>query len=287
MSNISRLCLLLIIILLFINICRLFMPQVETLVTRRENYEVYDNDSLYDNFYTEIYDQLLFSPVKNTYEINELSNTIKIQNLLDIGSGTGHHCSGFTKKGIQCIGLDKSPSMVIKARELFPSNEFIEGDANVAMSFQGSQFDTITIMYFTVYYFKDKRILFQNCYHWLQPGGHLVIHLVDKDQFDPIIPSGNPVDIVSVQDYAKKRISRSRVAFKQFDYVANYEDGNFKEKFMFKDGKVRENHHTLYMETQPKILSYAKAIGFIMISKINLYECDYNNQYLYVLQKPN
>ena len=37
-----------------------------------------------------------------------------------------------------------------KARELFPSNEFIEGDANVAMSFQGSQFDTITIMYFTM-----------------------------------------------------------------------------------------------------------------------------------------
>jgi SAM-dependent methyltransferase len=287
MNNIGKLCLLLIVILLFLNISSVFMPQVETLVTRRDKYELYDNESLYDTFYAEVYDQLLFSPIKNSYEINELNNSIKIKQLLDIGCGTGHHCGVLATQGIQCIGLDKSPAMIKQAKELFPPNEFVEGDANVAMSFQGSQFDTILIMYFTAYYFKEKSVLFQNCYHWLQPGGHLVIHLVDKDMFDPIVPSGNPIDVVSVQDFAKKRISRSRVAFKEFDYVANYGDGGFKEKFTFKDGKVRENHHTLYMETQPKILSYAKAIGFIMIKKINLYECDYKNQYLYVLQKPN
>ena len=287
MDTISRLCLLLLLILVGINMRRYLIPPVETLVTRRDNYELYDNDSLYDSFYSEVYDQLLFSAEKNSYEINELSNTITIKNLLDIGCGTGHHCGGFTMNGSKCIGLDKSLPMIKRAREIFPKNEFIEGDANVAMSFQGGQFDTITIMYFTVYYFRDKQILFQNCYHWLQPGGHLVIHLVDKDMFDPIVPSGNPINMVSVQDYAKKRISRSRVAFKKFDYIANYEDGDFKEKFMFKDGMVRENHHSLYMETQPKILSYAKSIGFIMIKKINLFECDYKNQYLYVLQKPN
>jgi SAM-dependent methyltransferase len=262
------------------------MPTTETLVTRRDNYELYDNDSIYDSFYSEVYDQLLFSAPKNSYEVMELNNTIKSQNLLDIGCGTGHHCGSFTRKGVKCIGLDKSAAMLKVAKNLFPSNEFVEGDANVSMSFQGNQFDTIIIMYFTVYYFKDKQGLFQNSYHWLQPGGHLIIHLVDKDMFDPIIPAGNPINTLSVQDYAKKRISRSRVAFKQFDYIANYDDGGFKEKFTFKDGKVRENHHTLYMETQPKILSYAKSIGFIMIKKINLYECDYKNQYLYVLQKP-
>ena len=287
MDTISRLCLLLLLILVGINIHRYMMPQVETLVTRKENYELYDNESLYDTFYTEVYDQLLFSGEKNAYEIKELSKTISIKNVLDIGCGTGHHCGAFTKLGAKCIGLDKSLPMIKRAREIFPNNEFIEGDANVAMSFQGGQFDTITIMYFTVYYFRDKRGLFQNCYHWLQPGGHLVIHLVDKDMFDPIVPSGNPMDAVSVQDYAKKRISRSRVAFKKFDYVANYEDGDFKEKFVFKDGKVRENHHSLSMETQPNILSSAKSIGFIMTKKINLFGCAYNNQYLYVLQKPN
>lgn len=287
MSSISRLCLLLIILLLGININRYFSPQVETLTTRGEKYDVYDNDSLFDEFYTEVYDQLLFSQDKNTYEMDELSNLINIKHLLDIGSGTGHHCSGFSKLGAKCIGLDKSPAMIKHAKELFPSNDFIQGDANVAMTFQGGQFDTITMMYFTVYYFREKQGLFQNCYHWLQPGGHLAIHLVDKDTFDPIVPSGNPINTISVQDFAKKRISRSRVAFKQFDYVANYENGNFKEKFLFKDGKVRENQHKLYMETQPEILSYAKSIGFIMKKKINLYKCDYNNQYVYVLQKPN
>ena len=161
MDTIGKLCLLLIVILLFLNISRVFMPQVETLVTRRDNYELYDNESLYDTFYAEVYDQLLFSPSKNTYEINELNNTIKIQQLLDIGCGTGHHCGEFKTHGIQCIGLDKSPSMIKQAKELFPENEFVEGDANVAMTFQGGQFDTITIMYFTVYTLRKRVYYFR------------------------------------------------------------------------------------------------------------------------------
>ena len=77
MNNIGKLCLLLIVILLFLNISSMFMPQVETLVTRRDNYELYDNESIYDTFYAEVYDKLLFSPTKNAYEINELKKSIK------------------------------------------------------------------------------------------------------------------------------------------------------------------------------------------------------------------
>ena len=39
-------------------------------------------------------------------------------------------------------------------------------------------------------------------------------------------------------------------------------------------------------ETQQKILGYLKQLGFIMKGKINMYNCGYENQYLYILQKP-
>jgi len=33
-------------------------------------------------------------------------------------------------------------------------------------------------------------------------------------------------------------------------------------------------------------LDIAKSVGFIIISKIDLLECQYDSQYIYVLQKP-
>ena len=41
------------------------------------------------------------------------------------------------------------------------------------------------------------------------------------------------------------------------------------------------------MDNQNKILGLAKDIGFILQAKIDLTNCQYEKQYLYVLQKPN
>ena len=63
---------------------------------------------------------------------------------------------------------------------------------------------------------------------------------------------------------------------------------SFKESF--KDDKtkhVRQNEHTLYMETQKEILGKAKQVGFIMKGQMNMVEAQYEYQYLYFLQKPN
>ena len=54
-----------------------------------------------------------------------------------------------------------------------------------------------------------------------------------------------------------------------------------------KDGKIRVNEHILHMDSQSKILAMAKDAGFIMLKKIDLLNCNYDDQYLYVLQKPN
>jgi len=50
---------------------------------------------------------------------------------------------------------------------------------------------------------------------------------------------------------------------------------------------VRENEHTLYMNTQKHILGLAKQEGYILLGKIDMSPIQYNYQYIYILQKPN
>ena len=52
-----------------------------------------------------------------------------------------------------------------------------------------------------------------------------------------------------------------------------------------KDGRVRKNEHTLYMNTQNNILSIAKNVGFILIKTIDLSFAQYDQQYIYVFTK--
>jgi hypothetical protein len=40
------------------------------------------------------------------------------------------------------------------------------------------------------------------------------------------------------------------------------------------------------MLTQAEILDIAKSVGFIIESKIDLVDCQYDSQYVYILQKP-
>ena len=288
MSRIEQLCLALLIILI---ISQIRLPQQESFSIQNKKYVLLDNRSLYDSFYASVYDNLLFEPNKNAFEISEILHFTDIKNkhMLDIGSGTGHHCDQFTRQEFKCIGLDKSLAMINKAKENYPQLNFMQGDANQSILYKPEQFGLITILYFTIYYMKDKKTVFKNCYDWLDNNGYLVIHLVNKEHFDPIVPAANPLLMVNVQDYAKKRITKSKIVFDKFEYQSKFikdEPSGFHEKFIFKDGKIRENHHQLFFETQKKILGYLKQLGFIMKGKINMYNCGYENQYLYILQKP-
>ena len=160
-----------------------------------------------------------------------------------------------------------------------------------AMTYEQSSLDVISCLYFTIYYIKDKKRFIDNCYSWLKPGGHLVLHLVNRDKFDPIINSADPLHIVSAQKYAKKRITNSLVKFKDFQYKANFEFINLTIKQSLQKHLktiVAEMllQHTLHMETQKKVLAMAKQTGFILKGKIDLVKAMYEYQYLYILYKP-
>ena len=277
--------------------------------TTTSKFESIEGPAIYDNFYANVYDELVFCKMKDDFEIGEIINTTRPTSesrILDIGSGTGHHVSNFKANGFATVGVDISPAMVNKAKENYPDSEFKLGDVLETMLYPANSFTHITCLYFTLYYIKNKRQFFENCIHWLRPGGYLAVHLVDRDKFDPILPAGDPFGIISPQKYAKKRITSTVVKFKGFDYKSEFEvagdstagdstagdttaDANaslqetFKNK---KDGKVRKNKHQFYMATQTAILAIAKSVGFIMTAKIDMLKCQYTNQYIYILQKP-
>lgn len=252
---------------------------------------------VYDDFYSDIYDQLVFSNVKDNYEIGQIVNSTKPTQesiILDVGSGTGHHVGLLNKKGFNAIGLDNSHSMIEKAKENYPEYDFVEGDVLNAMQFQPQSFTHILCLYFTLYYIKDKMHFFNNCMNWLMPGGSLVVHIVDRKMFDPILPPANPLLMLTPQRYAKERITSSNVNFDDFKYSANFElddsknSAKFIEKFKNKEtGKIfRKQEHKMYMESEADILDMVKKAGFIIQGKVDLIKVGYEYQYLFIFQKP-
>ena len=126
----------------------------------------------------------------------------------------------------------------------------------------------------------------------MQPNGYLILQLIDKNLFDPVIPASNPFYLVNPQSYADKRITTSSVKFNNLDYNADFKIypndlAMFKEVFKFNDGKVRQHEQKLHMPSPEKIISVATEIGFIVVAQYDLIECSEGYQYLYVLQKPN
>jgi SAM-dependent methyltransferase len=254
-----------------------------------------DGNSVYDDFYANIYDYLVFSGIKNDYEVGTIINNTSPSEtsvIADIGCGTGHHTASLSEKNLKVIGVDISPSMIRKAKEKYPNANFQVGDALDNGLFKMNSLTHVLCLYFTIYYFKDKRHFFDNAMDWLMPGGFLIVHLVDRETFDPILPPGNPLYIVSAQKYAKERITKTKVTFNDFVYNANFdldENNNiatFEEKFKFNDGKVRKQQQQLYMEDTSTIVNMAQECGLVLHSKVDLLQCAYENQYLYIFTKP-
>lgn len=259
--------------------------------TGKSKFITFKNNDLYDDFYADVYDKLVYSPSKNKFELKAISKYIQKGKALDIGSGTGHHVDDLNKKGFDCVGLDSSRGMIEQAKIKFPQDKFVYGNALKPMTFQPNSFDLITCLYFTVYYIKDKEQFFKNVALWLSDGGYFILHLVDKKKFNPIVPAGEPFTIISPQNYADERIEDSVVQFDKFKYKSNFSlpeknKGVFKEYFKFKDNnQVRQNDHTFYMESQREIVQQVKNMGLKLIETIDMSACNYDHQYLYIFQK--
>ena len=292
-TNWFKICLLLVFLLIFLNIFKENKKNKENFSQKKE-FILKDGDELYDEFYSELYDELILDKIKNKFELKSILNKTEINEnskLLDVGSGTGEMVHLFNKNNVKSEGLDKSLSMINISKKKYENYKFTQGDVLNSMLYQPNIFTHITCLYFTIYYIKNKKIFFENTFKWLEKDGYLIIHLVDRNLFDPILDKANPITAVSVQKYADKRITTSIIKFGDFLYKAKFklnEDNTatFTETMKHDySGSIRKNIHRLFMEKKEDIIELAKNSGFKLKEEVSLVHIGYEYQYLYIFQK--
>jgi 2-polyprenyl-3-methyl-5-hydroxy-6-metoxy-1,4-benzoquinol methylase len=252
-----------------------------------------DNDSLYDSFYASVYDHLTQGSTRSQAEVGLIlhewtkrGDDLTKFEILDAGCGTGIVTSSFAKMGCKrVVGLDKSEAMLNQARtktipqttlteEQKAAIEWRQADLYSPSAAAGGEFSHAVVLYFTLYTFADKEAFLRCLYHWIRPGGRLVLHVVNKHKFDPMLESSAPWLGFSLQKYSDKRVTKSEVTFNKFKYTGDFEltdpAAEFRETFRFNDGKVRRQRHTLRMEDMSKIVEMAKAVGWEYLGHTDL-----------------
>jgi len=269
--------------------------------TQNSRFVLKQNADIYDDFYVDIYDRLMLPDQRCAFEtakIVEMTHPSKQHSVfLDVGSGTGHLIKQLHDRGYTVYGIDQSPTMVDRVNERVPDAHVKCGNAMEPMVYERNSFTHVLCTGLTIYHFPNKFDFLRNCYFWLMPGGYLVIHLVDRDRFDTIVPGGKPPLLKSPQKYAKHRITDTIIDFVDFEYKASYKfdeaGGRDQRRVTFLETftddltkNVRQNETTLYMEDVRTILQMASQCGFLVQGMATMEECGDEYQYLYILERP-
>lgn len=255
----------------------------------------------YDSMYADVYNPLWHSSkavnefeqvtIQESLLAGKQKTSLKI---LDIACGTGFHSCFFKGLGVDYLGIDSSEAMLAQARRACPNQKFQKGDVTVATTFGQKSFSGALLLGFAIYEFNPKIIL-DNAFSWIEPGGSLLVHIVDPDKFDPLLDLASPFAAFSLQKYSYERQTKSEIYFDEYKYSGEFHkklnepDATFKELFVFfnpKDGvKYREQTHTWNMPSLEEMIDLMKSAGFRVSEKIDLVSVGKEYQYLCLLTK--
>lgn len=256
------------------------------------------NMDTYDEFYADVYDEIHDTEDRSKGALLQILNatepTTANSVFLDVGSGTGYIVEQLREAGYRAYGIDKSKAMVEYSEKKRPNCETKCGDVLDPMSFENSTFTHVLCTHFTIYEIENKNQFFQNCYHWMMPNGYLVIHMAEKSKFDTTMPIDNKANLWKpLQRLYGIRSAETHVNFSDYQYDAAYKFPKsdvavLTETFTDKATQhIRQNEHTVNMESIDTILEYAKRNGFLVHAKLNMTECGGTDkhQYLYILER--
>lgn len=92
---------------------------------------------------------------------------------LDVGCGEGRFCRMLRERGVGTIGIDPTPALLARARELDPAGDYRDGRAE-ALDFPDGTFDLV-VSYLTLIDIPDIRAAIPEMVRVLKPGGRLLI----------------------------------------------------------------------------------------------------------------
>jgi SAM-dependent methyltransferase len=280
----------------------------ENIRTTKEG-EWFNNETLYDDFYASVYDQLVQGAARTQGEVALCMTAWKSDGtlpsnmaVLDAGCGTGLGCIALAKMDVEkVIGVDNSPAMLKRAQEVNVPKSLLSPKQKQAISFRetdllnpsalgGGEVSHAMMLYFSIYYVKDIEALFRNLYLWVKPGGRIAIEVVNKHKFDPMLESAAPWLAFSLQKYSKERVTKSDVTFNKFTYSANFElddpSAEFRETFRFKDGRIRRQKHEFRMPDISDIVKTAQIVGWKYTQYIDLTSIGFEYAYLLLFRHP-
>lgn len=262
-----------------------------------------DAESIYDDVYASIYDLLFHTKKCLTYEQISMQDICladwptKSVKVLDMACGTAPHSCWFKNLGVEYVGVDISESMLHKARENCPGQTFQKGDISQVQLFPPKSVTHCILMTFSIYQFQNPKIISDNVYQWIKPGGYFVVHMVDPDRYDPILNLASPFAAFSLQKYSYERQTDSNIFFDKFKYVSKLDKkkgedtATFKETFTYYDKdnnkgiKYRENIHHWNMPSKERLIDIVKTSGFRHVENVDLVRCGREYQYLVYFSK--
>lgn len=250
-----------------------------------------EGDDCYDSIYIDKY-RSLHKPKEfseHFFKFLEGTGTNEDSDVLDIGSGTGEFPERCGEASLKCTGVDKSPHMVEYAKDKVKVAKFLLGDVpSDPMMFDNDRFSHISCSHMTLYEMDDKPKLFRQCYMWLKSGGVLLLHIVDTNKFNKIVPGTSAYGSVNPKGVVNTVLNRS-----DYSYSNRYEkllDTVYVQKEEFVDNKtqnVRQYTKKLYMEPKEEIYEMCKNAGFKLLKSENCKTTlQDRNQYFVALQKP-
>jgi ubiquinone/menaquinone biosynthesis C-methylase UbiE len=257
-----------------------------------------DPEEIYDDVYASIYD-LIWNPL-DLLRYEEVSmqdvcladwNTKEVQ-VLDMACGTGPHAQFFKTLGVEYQGIDISESMLKKARENTPSATFHKGDITQVHLFPPKSVSHCVLDGFSIYEFPNPKLIADNAYQWIKPGGYFIVHLVDPDKYDPIHNLASPFAAFSLQKYSFERQTESSIFFDKFKYIGKLDKKKDEDKAIYEETfsyydkennggiKYRVNKHHLNMPSKERMIDIIKTSGFRHVENVDLVRCSKEYQYL-------
>ena len=263
--------------------------------------------NIYDDFYVGIYDELLgqtsrtMAKVELCIDIWKSKEPISTWTVLDAGCGTGVAACYFAKKGAgNVIAMDYSTSMITYGQKETSKKLDLTDKEKASIRWRqeslinpsacsAAEATHIIVFYFTFYYMKNQEEFLRHLNFWSKPGGKLVLEVVNKYKFDPILEAASPFVGFSLQKYSKERVRKSKVNFDKFDYDAEFmltgDKGEFYETFRFKSKQVRRQKHIFVMPEIKKIVKMAETAGWNYKGYQDLNPLGFEYGYLLFLEK--
>lgn len=287
--NWLQMCVSLIVLLSGIWFYRSFTKKVEGF-QQKEPFILREDNDVYDDFYIPEHDKLFKTDMYSEDDVQTIilytQPSIDTSSFLDVGCGSGSLLKKLQDKHFTVFGVDKSSSMVNHAKQNLNNDEIVCKDVlDDPMLYENKSFSHILCTHFTIYEIEDKTKLMRHCFHWLKSGGFLVVHIVDIEKFNMVVPNS---ELYSHMDVQQKRIRNTTIENEEYTYKNKYLDKNDAtiqvEEFQ-KNGIVRQNERKLYFEKKENIIACALKCGFLVHADASYDKFD-SQQYLVIFAKP-